>query len=119
MPVVLLHGWPGSPLEFLSFLELAQSKYKPEELPYTFIVPSLPGYGFSSGPSLERESTLESMAYIIDKLLVGLGFETGYVAQGGDIGSFVARILAARHKACKAAHSKLIPSPFQKKINGC
>ncbi|KAH6716400.1 Alpha/Beta hydrolase protein [Leptodontidium sp. MPI-SDFR-AT-0119] len=103
VPVVLLHGWPGSPLEFLSFLELAQSKYKPEGLPYTFIVPSLPGYGFSSGPSLQREWTLESTAYIIDKLLVGLGFETGYIAQGGDIGSFVARILAARRNTVNFA----------------
>lgn len=106
IPVVLLHGWPGSPLEFLGLLENARAKYGTDELPYTFIVPSLPGYGFSSGPSLQTESTCESMAEVINSLMLGLGFGSGYIAQGGDIGSFVARILAARHGACKAAHSK-------------
>jgi pimeloyl-ACP methyl ester carboxylesterase len=106
VPVVLLHGWPGSPLEFLGMLDLARNKYKSEDLPYTFIVPSLPGYAYSSGPSLKTESTNETMAYFVDKLMVGLGFGNGYIAQGGDIGSFVARILAARHEACKAAHSQ-------------
>jgi microsomal epoxide hydrolase len=76
-------------------------------MPYTFIVPSLPGYGFSSGPSIERQSTCESMAHAIEQLMVGIGFGTGYVAQGGDIGSFVARILAARHSA-RAVHSIVV-----------
>lgn len=107
VPIVLLHGWPGSPLEFLDLLEISRAKYKEGELPYTFIVPSLPGYGFSGGPSQRSESTCESMAAIINNLMLGLGFNKGYVAQGGDIGSFVARILAARYDACKAVHSKI------------
>lgn len=108
IPVVLLHGWPGSPLEFLSLLDLARSKYSAADLPYTFIVPSLPGFAFSSGPSQEKTSDCESIAYAVDQLMVGLGYGNGYVAQGGDIGSFVARILAARHDACRAAHSESV-----------
>lgn len=104
VPIVLLHGWPGSPLEFLGLLENVRKKYPPEEAPYTFIVPSLPGYGFSSGPSLEHESTCETMASAVEALMVGLGYGAGYIAQGGDLGSFVARILAAQHSA-KACHS--------------
>lgn len=49
------------------------------------------------------------MAAIVSKLMVGLGFDGGYIAQGGDIGSFVARILAAQYDACKAVHSKIKP----------
>lgn len=40
----------------------------------------------------------------IMKLMIGLGFESGYIAQGGDIGSYVSRILAANHGECKAIH---------------
>ena len=115
IPIVLLHGWPGSFLEFLDLLDHARSLYKPEDLPYSFIVPSLPGYGFSSDYSSQNESTCESMAYAVEQLMVGLGFGDGYVAQGGDIGSFVARILAARHSA-RAVHSTVTPGPRLKSL---
>jgi len=101
-----LHGWPGSFLEFLDLLDLVRAKYGADELPYSFIVPSLPGYGFSSGPSLQRESTCESMAFAVEALMIGLGFRDGYVAQGGDIGSYVARILGAKFSA-RAVHGEL------------
>lgn len=40
----------------------------------------------------------------MNELMVGLGFGAsngGYVAQGGDIGSMLARILQARYPDCK------------------
>ncbi|CAK1356652.1 unnamed protein product [Cercospora beticola] len=113
IPVVLLHGWPGSPLEFLGVLEAARAKYDASDFPYTFLVPSLPGYGFTTGPSLQKESNCESMAELVNALMVGLGFGGGYVAQGGDIGSFVARILGATYEGCKAVHINfaLMPPP--------
>jgi hypothetical protein len=33
-----------------------------------------------------------------------IGFESGYVAQGGDIGSRIARALAVDYESCKAVH---------------
>lgn len=33
--------------------------------------------------------------------MVNLGFESGYVAQGGDVGSKISRILGAKHDSCK------------------
>ena len=105
VPICLLHGWPGSFLEFLPFLAAARAKYSAHELPYHYIVPSLPGYAFSSGPSTTREWSNEDMARVINDLMLGLGFgEQGYVAHGGDIGSFLSRILAVRYPACKAIH---------------
>jgi microsomal epoxide hydrolase len=77
----------GSPLEFLDLLDLAKAKYSDSDLPYTFIVPSLPGYGFSS-VSTKASGTCESIAFLVDQLMVGLGFGDGYIAQGGDIGEF-------------------------------
>ena len=104
VPLVFLHGWPGSFLEFLGILDVLKSKYKPHELPYHVVVPSLPGYAYSTGPPLGKNWVMQDMARIVDKLMVGLGFGSGYVSQGGDIGATVARILAVKHPACKAMH---------------
>ena len=111
IPVCLLHGWPGSFLEFLHFLNLVKSKYSPKDLPYHYIVPSLPGYAFSSGPSIHQEWTNEDIAHQVHSLMLGLGFDA-YIAHGGDIGSLISRILALRHDECKAIHLNLwfVPS---------
>lgn len=45
------------------------------------------------------------MAVVMDKLMKGLGLGSGYIAQGGDIGSFVARVLYTTDESCKAIHS--------------
>ena len=105
IPICLLHGWPGSFLEFLHFLNVVKGKYSSKDLPYHYIVPSLPGYAYSSGPSVKKEWNNEEIAYVINELMLGLGFSSsGYVAHGGDIGSFISRILAVRYPACKAIH---------------
>ncbi|UCK58043.1 hypothetical protein AFCA_000910 [Aspergillus flavus] len=104
VPIVLLHGWPGSFLEFLPLLQLFRDEFTPSTLPYHLIVPSLPGYGFSSGPPVDRNYTTHDAARVIDKLMKDLGFESGYIAQGGDIGSRVSRFLAVDHDSCKAVH---------------
>ncbi|KLU82865.1 hypothetical protein MAPG_01933, partial [Magnaporthiopsis poae ATCC 64411] len=96
-PLLLLHGWPGSFLEFLPMLDELAAKYTPATLPYHVIVPSLPGYLFSGSPPLDRDFGLEDVARIMDSLMVSvLGFgDVRYHCQGGDIGSHVCRILAA------------------------
>lgn len=103
-PIVLLHGWPGSFIEFLGILKLLTERYSPSTLPYHVIVPSLPGWGFSSKPPLDKDFRCDELADVINGLMVNLGFGSGYVAQGGDIGSFVSRKIAATHRECKAVH---------------
>ncbi|KAK4940405.1 hypothetical protein LTR10_019511 [Elasticomyces elasticus] len=104
IPLLFLHGWPGSHLEFLGVLDRFRKRYSPEELPFHIINPSLPGYTLSSGPPTSRNFETEDCARVLNKLMVGLGFESGYIAQGGDVGSYVSRILSAKHDACKAIH---------------
>ncbi|KAE8154004.1 Alpha/Beta hydrolase protein [Aspergillus avenaceus] len=104
VPIVLLHGWPGSFLEFLPMLQLFKDEFSPSTLPYHLIVPSLPGYGFSSGPPVDMDFSTEDVARVIDRLMQDLGFASGYVAQGGDIGSRVSRNLAVDFECCKAVH---------------
>ncbi|KAK3713535.1 hypothetical protein LTR37_008493 [Vermiconidia calcicola] len=104
VPLLLLHGWPGSFLEFLGVVDEFKSKYNEDSLPFHLIIPSLPGYGYSNGPPTDKNFTTEGIARVMDKLMIGLGFESGYVTQGGDIGSFVSRVLGTISTACKAVH---------------
>ncbi|OJZ86839.1 hypothetical protein ASPFODRAFT_46366 [Aspergillus luchuensis CBS 106.47] len=107
VPIALLHGWPGSFVEFYPILQLFREEYSPETLPFHLIVPSLPGYTFSSGPPLDRDFGLMDNARVVDQLMKDLGFGSGYVIQGGDIGSFVGRLLGVSFDACKAVHLNL------------
>jgi hypothetical protein len=95
----------GSFLEFLGILSALQEKYKPSDLPYHIIIPSLPGYAFSDTPPLNRDWRLEDSAGLLHKLMCGLGFEAGYAVQGGDIGSYTARIMAGLFESCKGLRS--------------
>lgn len=97
----------GSFQEFLPLLQLFKKQFSPSDLPYHLIVPSLPGYAFSSSPSLDKNFTVEDIARVLDKLMKDLGFENGYVAQGGDIGSRVGRALGVDHDACKGQYCHL------------
>ncbi|KAH8704777.1 putative epoxide hydrolase [Talaromyces proteolyticus] len=103
-PIVFLHGWPGSFLEFLPLLSLFSDKYEPNTLPYHLIVPSLPGYAFSSGPPVDKDFNGKDIARVVNKLMIDLGFGAGYIAQGGDVGSRVGRNLGLYHDSCKAVH---------------
>lgn len=99
-----MEGYIGSFLEFLPLLTLLSKKYSPETLPYHVVVPSLPGYTLSDGPPLDMDFTMADLTRIMNQLMVDLGFgKKGYVAQGGDVGSMVARLLAPTSE-CKAIH---------------
>ncbi|KAI8192208.1 putative epoxide hydrolase [Colletotrichum sp. SAR 10_77] len=104
IPLMCIHGWPGSFLEFIGFLSALKAKYTSENLPYHVIVPSLPGYAFSDSPPVDRDWTLQDSARLLHKLMEGMGFEGGYAVQGGDIGSYTARIMARTYDSCKVLH---------------
>lgn len=104
VPLVFSHGWPGSFLEFLPILSILREQYSPTDLPFHVVVPSLPGYAYSASPPLGSEFGIDDLAQSIHLLMLELGFGSGYVAQGGDIGSYVSRILGAKYEECKAVH---------------
>jgi microsomal epoxide hydrolase len=107
VPLLFLHGWPGSFIEFLGVLNELSEKYDENSLPFHVVVPSLPGYVFSGGPPLDRDFIIEDVANVMDKLMLGLGFGDGYIVQGGDLGSYVARVIGVQSEACKAVHLNL------------
>ena len=72
IPLMLLHGWPGSFVEFLDIIPILAASKAPA---FHLIVPSLPGFGFSSPPSLERNiEPMPEVPAIMHKLMTGLGF---------------------------------------------
>lgn len=108
VPIQFLHGWPGSFIEFLPMLSLIQKQYpSAKDLPYHIIVPSLPGYPLSTRPT-DREFTMDESSAALNQLMVNLGFPK-YIAQGGDVGSFNARISAQSHKECVGIHLNMMP----------
>ena len=94
----------GSFLEFIPLLSLMRDTYTPANLPYHFIVTSMPGYGFSTPPPTHRELDMLEVPMMLNQVMLNLGFGGGYIAHGGDIGSRIARILAVKHEACKGIH---------------
>ena len=105
-PLLLMHGWPGSIVEFLHIIEKLAHPEKfggKEEDAFDVIVPSLPGFGFSGSPS--RPIGPRKMSEILNKLMINnLGYKN-YLAQGGDWGATICNWLAYDHlKTCKAIH---------------
>jgi pimeloyl-ACP methyl ester carboxylesterase len=95
LPLILTHGWPGSFVEFLDMIgpltDPVRHGGKPEDA-FDVVIPSLPGFGFSTRPVTAWTSGRD--AELWSKLMARLGYSK-YGAQGGDIGSAVSAQLAA------------------------
>jgi microsomal epoxide hydrolase len=90
LPLVLTHGWPGSVVEFLNMIgPLTQpSKYGGQKQDaFTVIIPSLPGFGFSSMPKQPINGM--TTARLWNKLVTQIIGHPKYVAQGGDMGAVI------------------------------
>jgi hypothetical protein len=87
LPLLLTHGWPGSVVEFLDVIgRLTQpSKHGGRaEDAFTVIIPSLPGYAFSSLPG--DMNIWNTTTRLWHKLVTEVIGHKQYVAQGGDVG---------------------------------
>lgn len=91
-------------------MQLLKSQYSAETLPYHVIVPSVPGFGFSGRVPVDVDLNWTDTARIFNSLVDGLGLGNEFVVQGGDIGSVIARVMAAQHSGCKAVHLNFLPS---------
>src|SRR6185437_4411992 len=90
-PLLLLHGWPGSVVEFLHVigpLSDPRAHSGDPALAFDLVIPSLPGFGFS-GPVAEPGWGSRRIASALAELMRRLGYQR-YGAQGGDFGAFVA-----------------------------
>jgi len=105
-PLLLMHGWPGSIVEFLHIIEKLAHPEKfggNIEDAFDVIAPSLPGFGFSGRPLIPIGP--RKMAAILNKLMIENLEYKNYLAQGGDWGATIANWIGYDHsKACKAIH---------------
>jgi len=105
-PLLLMHGWPGSVVEFLHIIEKLAHPEKfggNIEDAFDVIAPSLPGFGFSGRPS--KPIGPRKMAAILNKLMTENLEYKNYLAQGGDWGATIANWIGYDHsKTCKAIH---------------
>ena len=105
-PLLLMHGWPGSVIEFLHIIEKLAHPEKfggNVEDAFDVIVPSLPGFGFSGKPL--RPIGPRKIADILNKLMTEKLEYKNYLAQGGDWGATIANWIGYDHsKSCKAIH---------------
>jgi microsomal epoxide hydrolase len=94
IPLVFVHGWPGSIVEVTKIIgpltDPAAHGGRPEDS-FHVVALSLPGYGFSGKPKQSGISN-RRIAGIIAQLMARLGY-TRYGAQGGDWGGFIIRQL--------------------------
>jgi epoxide hydrolase len=99
VPLLLIHGWPGSMFEFLELLgplsDPAAHGGDPADA-FDVVVPALPGFGFGGAPR-ERGWGVSRIAAAFDALMTcELGYER-YAVQGGDWGGPIASELGARY----------------------
>ncbi|KAM9355798.1 epoxide hydrolase 1 [Pholidichthys leucotaenia] len=84
VPLIMVHGWPGSFYEFYGLIPLLTDPSDPGDLVFEVVCPSIPGYGFSEAPSKKGFDSV-CAARIFHKLMKRLGFQQFY-AHGGDWG---------------------------------
>lgn len=81
-PLLLLHGWPGSFVEFLDAIAPLTSAG------FDLVIPSLPGFGFS-GPTRDAGWNDGRIARAMLELMTRLGYQR-FGVQGGDAGAVIA-----------------------------
>ena len=93
-PLLLIHTYPGS---FVDFLDMIGPLTDPvahggrAEDAFSVVVPSLPGFGFST-PLSAGGWTMARVARTFDALMRRLGYET-YGSHGSDAGTMISREL--------------------------
>ncbi|KAL7622759.1 hypothetical protein AAE478_006437 [Parahypoxylon ruwenzoriense] len=107
IPLLFVHGWPGSFLEVTKILPLLVEGEKYGGPSFHVVAPSLPNFGFSS--RIDRPGFgLKQYAETFHKLMLGLGYSQ-YVSQGGDWGYFITRVMSALYpQSLRATHLNLL-----------
>jgi pimeloyl-ACP methyl ester carboxylesterase len=113
IPIVLTNGWPST---FFEMVELTRRVANPsafgvsDEVSFTAIVPSLPGFTFSSQrPMLPADVATHEIWHRL--MSDELGFDR-YVAHGGDLGAGTTSRLAAEHpEALVGIHLMAVGAP--------
>ena len=95
IPLMIVHGWPGSISEFTKIIGPLTDPQAYGGNPadsFHIIAPSLPGFGFSDMPTDPGYSP-EKIAHLLAALMERIGYEQ-YAIAGGDWGAIINRYVA-------------------------
>src|SRR5215208_968559 len=110
--LIMTHGWPGSVIELLDSvgpLTDPPAHGGSAEDAFDLVLPSLPGYGFSSEPA-ELGWDAGRVAGTWAELMRRLGYDR-YVAQGGDVGALVTDTMGRQApEGLVGIHLNLLPA---------
>lgn len=85
-PLMLIHGWPGSIVEFLDMIEPLTNPTGNNPA-FDVVIPSMPGFGFS-GPTTDIGWGHARIGKALIKLMEVLGYDR-FALQGGDAGAII------------------------------
>jgi len=97
LPVIIIHGWPGSVVEMLNVvgpLTDPTAHGGSAEDAFDVVIPSIPGYGFSGKPTATGWGP-DRVASASLELMKRLGY-TRFVAQGGDWGAVIVDLMGVK-----------------------
>ena len=101
VPLLFLHGWPGS------FAEIRKALPALNEAGFHVVAPSLPGFGFTSCPDKAGFKHSQD-SELMHKLMLRLNYKY-YVVQGGDWGAQIAWTMTLMYSdSVKALHVNLV-----------
>ncbi|XP_074659741.1 epoxide hydrolase 1-like [Tubulanus polymorphus] len=112
IPLMMVHGWPGSFYEFYKTIPLLLTQAN-ESTDYVFdiVLPSIPGYGYSEAPH-QKGFDASDAARVLQNLMKRLGYERFYI-QGGDWGSIIVTNMAAMYPdSVKGIHTNMHGGAF-------
>src|SRR5436305_4783421 len=95
LPLIVTHGWPGSPIELLKIIDpLTNPTAHGASASDAFhvVIPSMAGYGFLGKPTTPGWDPAR-MARAWVEVMTRLGYSR-FAAQGGDWGAFVPNVMA-------------------------
>jgi hypothetical protein len=94
LPLMLLHGWPSSNVEFVKMIDLLTDTFH-------LVLPTTPGFGLSAPMTEHWDAMRTAKAY--SELMKELGYEKWGV-HGGDVGSDIAGEINHNEKNLVGVH---------------
>ncbi|WP_243348565.1 epoxide hydrolase family protein [Parabacteroides sp. FAFU027] len=99
IPIILTHGWPDSFLRYKKVIKMLSDPASYGGNPndsFDIIVPSIPGFGFSSSPEYSGYNNSRVAELWVKLMTEKLGYAK-FAAAGGDMGSGITRYMALNH----------------------
>ncbi|ETS81301.1 hypothetical protein PFICI_06303 [Pestalotiopsis fici W106-1] len=111
IPLIFVHGWPGSFYEGTKIVRpLSEGDGSRNGPAFHVVVPSLLNFGFSDGVA-KRGFSIAQQAEAMHKLMLKLGYDDGYATQGGDWGFAITRAMGHLYPShARAQHINLLPA---------